>query len=149
MSDRTSRRTGNDAPLGTAPHPGTSARTASTILARKLLPKDSSVGQTLGKGYADTMSRGIELALTLVVVGAIGWGIDRVVGASPFFTLVFAVAGFAGISAKLWLGYDREMAEHEDGAIWNRGSLPVEPAGPAGAGADAGEALDADGRLAS
>ena len=31
-----------------------------------------------------------------------------------------SVVGFAGITVKLWLGYDLEMRKHEEGAIWNR-----------------------------
>jgi hypothetical protein len=30
------------------------------------------------------------------------------------------VLGFAGITVKLFLGYDLEMKKHEEGAIWNR-----------------------------
>lgn len=126
MTDRTSRHTGNDAPTDAAPQPGTPVRTVTTLVGRRFLPQDSSVGQALSKGYAEAMSRGIELALTLVIFGAVGWLFDRWVGTSPLFTLIFSLLGFAGITAKLFLGYDRDMAALAEGAIWNRGSLPVD-----------------------
>lgn len=70
------------------------------------------------------MGRGIELALTLVVVGGLGWMLDRAVGTYPLFTVIFAVVGFAGITAKLFLGYDAEMRKIDHEAIWNRPSNP-------------------------
>ena len=81
------------------------------------------------RGYSEAMGRGIELALTLVVVGGIGWLVDRAAGTYPLFTLIFSLAGFAGISAKLWLGYDLEMRKHDQDAVWNRGSgaVPSDP----------------------
>lgn len=84
------------------------------------------------RGYSEAMGRGIELALTLVVVGGIGWLVDRAVGTYPLFTVIFSLAGFAGISAKLWLGYDLEMRKHDQDAVWNRGSgvVPSDPRTP-------------------
>ena len=38
----------------------------------------------------------------------------------PLFVIIFSVLGFAGITVKLFLGYDLEMKKHEEGAIWNR-----------------------------
>lgn len=74
------------------------------------------------RGYSEAMGRGFELALTLVVMGAIGWGIDHLAGTYPLFIIIFSVLGFAGVTVKLFIGYDLEMREHSAGAIWNRGS---------------------------
>lgn len=85
----------------------------------------SSYGAALNRGYGDAMGRGIELALTLVVVGGIGWLIDRAAGTYPLFTVVLSVLGFAGITAKLFLGYDLEMRKIDHDAVWNRSSAPA------------------------
>jgi F0F1-type ATP synthase assembly protein I len=76
------------------------------------------------RGYGEAMGRGFELALTLVVMGGLGWGVDQLVGTYPLFVVIFAILGFAGITVKLFIGYDLEMRQHEDGAIWNRGKTP-------------------------
>lgn len=73
-------------------------------------------------GYGTAMGRGLELAVTLLVMVGIGFGVDRLFGTSPLFAIVFSVLGFAGITVKLFLGYDLEMKKHEEGAIWNRES---------------------------
>lgn len=73
------------------------------------------------RGYGEAMGRGFELALTLVVMGGIGWGIDHLAGTYPLFVIIFSVLGFAGVTVKLFIGYDLEMRGHTDGAIWNRG----------------------------
>jgi hypothetical protein len=119
MSDSQPLTPGNEAPAGRPARPAESsgdARPRTSPLHR------SSYAQSLSSGYGNAMGRGIELALTLVVFGAIGWGIDRIAGTSPLFTLIFSIVGFVGISVKLWLGYDLEMRQHEAGAIWNRSS---------------------------
>lgn len=80
----------------------------------------SSYAKATGAGYGNAMGRGLELALTLAVMVGVGWFIDRQAGTSPLFTIVLSVVGFAGIAVKLKLGYDLEMNEHTDGAVWNR-----------------------------
>lgn len=118
MTDFTSTSSGDDAHVAPAARPSGAARVPDGLL--KLGRRANGVGDA-GKGYADTLGHGIELTLTLVVFGAIGWFIDRWIGTSPAFTIAFAILGFIGISLKLWFGYDREMRGHENGAIWNRG----------------------------
>ncbi len=76
--------------------------------------------QKMNRGYADSTSRGIELALVPVVFGGMGWLVDRLAGTSPIFTLGFIVFGFVGIFIKMWLGYDAEMKKEEEGAVWSR-----------------------------
>ncbi len=125
---------GNDAPAGTADAPleGVSGdHVARSEVTRALVaaaagttvnPLDrSSYAVATNAGYGNAMGRGLELALTLAVFSGIGWLIDHLAGTSPLFIIVFSVIGFAGISVKLWLGYDLEMKAHEAGAIWNRG----------------------------
>jgi F0F1-type ATP synthase assembly protein I len=69
--------------------------------------------QDLNRGFSDALGRGIDLALTPIVFGALGWLLDRVLGTSPLFTIVIAAVGVVGTAVKIKLGYDREMAGHE------------------------------------
>ena len=73
--------------------------------------------QELNRGFSDAVGRGVDLALTPLVFGLIGWLIDRVAGTSPVFTIVVATIGVIGTGVKIKLGYDKEMAEHTTGAV--------------------------------
>lgn len=70
--------------------------------------------QDLNRGFSEAFGRGIDLALTPVVCGGIGWVIDRVAGTSPLFTVVVAVIGVIGTGVKIKLGYDRDMDAFQD-----------------------------------
>ena len=117
MSDPTPLSTGNDAPAASAAAPSAPSRPVRTST-NPLLPKNYS--PELNRGYGTATNRGLELALTFVVMTGLGFLADRYFGTTPTFTIIFSLVGFAGISIKLWLGYDLEMKAHEDGAIWNR-----------------------------
>ena len=93
---------------------------------------DRTVRQKLNRGYADGLSRGIEIALVPVVFGAIGWFLDRQFGSAPLFTLGFVVFAFVGTMIKLWIGYDADMRREEAGAIWNRGKTSSATTPPLG-----------------
>lgn len=127
MSDPTPLTLGTEAPAD-APAARAGGRTGAAVRASGSLDRETYAPAT-SRGYSEAMGRGIELALTLVVVGGIGWLVDRAAGTYPLFTVIFSLAGFAGISAKLWLGYDLEMRKHDQDAIWNRGSgaAPSDP----------------------
>ena len=124
MSDPTPLTLGTEAPAD-VPAARVGGRTGAAVRAAGSLDRETYAPAT-SRGYSEAMGRGIELALTLVVVGGIGWLVDRAAGTYPLFTLIFSLAGFAGISAKLWLGYDLEMRKHDQDAVWSRGS-GVEP----------------------
>lgn len=89
--------------------------------------------QQLNRGYSDGMARGIELVLAPLVMGGIGWLLDGWIGTAPLLAIALGVFGVAGVFAKLWAGYDRDMAEAERGKPWTRRSLdgaPVDEATP-------------------
>lgn len=86
--------------------------------------------QELNRGFNEAFGRGIDLALTPVVFGLIGWLIDRVAGTSPVFTILVATVGVVGTVVKIKLGYDRDMAAH-DGTAATR-SRTVQPRLPEG-----------------
>jgi F0F1-type ATP synthase assembly protein I len=118
MSDTTSRTPGNEAPAIAA------ARAANaSILGKKFVSKaydrDAYATET-SRGYSTAVGRGFELAIVLAVMVGIGLLADSVFDTRPVFVIIFSVLGFAGISVKLYLGYDLEMRKHEEGAIWNR-----------------------------
>lgn len=70
--------------------------------------------QDLNRGFSEAFGRGVDLALTPVVFGLIGWLIDRVAGTSPIFTIVVATIGVVGTVVKMKLGYDKDMAAFDD-----------------------------------
>lgn len=120
MSDSTSRTKGSEAPAVAA------ARAANaSLLGKKFVSKaydrDAYAADT-SKGYSTAMGRGFELAITLAVMVGLGLLADAVFDTTPVFVILFSVLGFAGITVKLYLGYDLEMKKHEEGAIWNRKS---------------------------
>lgn len=123
MSDPTPATVGDEAPARRAAA-AARAEGAPQSAGRPGALDRQSYGPALTRGYGETFGRGLELALTLAVMVGIGWLADRVFDTAPLFVIVFSVIGFAGITAKLWLGYDLEMRKHDEGAVWSR-----EPAG--------------------
>jgi hypothetical protein len=86
--------------------------------------------QDLNRGFSEAFGRGIDLALTPVVFGLIGWLIDRVVGTSPIFTIAVAAIGVAGTAVKMKLGYDRDMAAFDDTPATRPRQVPPLPITP-------------------
>ena len=89
--------------------------------------------QDLNRGFSDALGRGVDLALTPIVFGLVGWLIDRVAGTSPVFTIVVATIGVVGTAVKIKLGYDKDMAEHTTGAVSTPRQVapaPITPRGP-------------------
>jgi hypothetical protein len=80
--------------------------------------------QQLNRGYSDGLARGIEIVVTPAIFGVLGWLLDRWLGTDPFLAIGLGTFGVAGIFAKLWLGYDRDMAEAEAGKPWTRSGTP-------------------------
>lgn len=83
---------------------------------------DLRVKQQLNRGYSDGLARGIEVVLTPLLFGALGWLLDGWLGTDPFLAIILGTFGVIGIFAKLKLGYDRAMHVEEAGKPWNRGA---------------------------
>jgi F0F1-type ATP synthase assembly protein I len=66
--------------------------------------------QGLGNGF----SRAFELGLTPAIFGLLGFGLDRLLGTTPWFTILMAVLGLVGVFLRMWYGYDAEMRAHEE-----------------------------------
>jgi hypothetical protein len=77
----------------------------------------------MSKGLGDGLSRAFELALTPIVVGAIGLVLDRWLGLVPLLTIVFAFWGVLGTTYLAWLRYDLDMKVQE--ARWREGGTPA------------------------
>jgi hypothetical protein len=69
-------------------------------------------------GFGDGLARAFEIAVTPIVFGAIGYGLDRLIGIVPILTIVFFVIALVGMFIRLWYEYDMKMKEHEAAAPW-------------------------------
>lgn len=78
--------------------------------------------QQLNRGYSDGMARGMEIVLTPLMFGAMGWLLDAWLGTGPVLALLLGTFGVIGIFVKLKLGYDQKMLVEEAGKPWTRGS---------------------------
>ena len=76
-------------------------------------------------------ARGIELAITPVVFGGIGWLVDGWVGTGPWLAIGFAAFALVGTIAKMWFAYDAEMRAHETNGRWARRTAGAPAATPA------------------
>lgn len=74
----------------------------------------------LNNGFGNGLSRAFEIAVTPLVFGAMGFGLDGVFGIRPVLTIVFVVLALIGMFIKLWYGYDAEMKVKEAEGAWNR-----------------------------
>lgn len=67
----------------------------------------------LNRGFGTTLNKGFEFVLTMAVLGAAGYAIDRAIGSGPVFLVVFALIGAVGQTARLWYAYDAAMRRFE------------------------------------
>lgn len=67
----------------------------------------------MSKGFGDGLSRGFELTITPMFVGAIGFLLDRWLGLVPVLTIVFSLWGLGASMYMTWFRYDQEMKGHE------------------------------------
>lgn len=63
-----------------------------------------------------------ELVFSPLLLALIGYGLDRLFGTLPLFTIAFAVIGLVGACIKLYYGYTSEMKEHEANGPWAKRS---------------------------
>jgi F0F1-type ATP synthase assembly protein I len=70
------------------------------------------------RGLDDGWTRAIEMVLTPIIAGAIGYALDRAFGTLPLLTILFVVAAMVAAFAKMYYSYDAEMRAHEAGAPW-------------------------------
>jgi F0F1-type ATP synthase assembly protein I len=63
---------------------------------------------------------GYELVFSPLILALIGFGIDKLFGTVPVFTVLFAVLGLIGVVVKLYFNYRAEMEEHDAAGPWAR-----------------------------
>ena len=65
------------------------------------------------RGSDDTLGRGMDLALTLLVFLAIGYALDSWLGLFPLFTITLVVLSAVGAFVRMKYVYDATMERHE------------------------------------
>ena len=68
----------------------------------------------------DGLSQAFEFAAGPVVLGVIGWLIDRSSGTSPLFLIVFAVFGVIASFVSFYYRYQAQIAANDEGKPWTR-----------------------------
>ncbi|CAB4346672.1 MAG: AtpZ/AtpI family protein [Actinobacteria bacterium] len=63
---------------------------------------------------------GYELVFSPLILALIGFGIDKLFGTVPVFTVLFAVLGLIGVVVKIYFNYRAEMQEHDAAGPWAR-----------------------------
>ena len=81
----------------------------------------------LYRGFETGFSRGFEVALTPIILGALGYGLDRWIGIVPVLTILFVLIAVVGVFARMWYGYDATMREHEAQAPWAANKVEAAP----------------------
>jgi len=63
---------------------------------------------------------GYELVFSPLILALIGFGIDKLFGTVPVFTVLFAVLGLIGVVVKIYFNYRAEMEQHDAAGPWAR-----------------------------
>jgi F0F1-type ATP synthase assembly protein I len=86
------------------------------------------------QGLGDGMSRAIELAITPVIFGGLGYLLDQKFDTQPTFMIVLVVLTLIGMFVRNWAAYKIKMQELEAQAIVaaeaKRSSLAAKPRDP-------------------
>ncbi len=62
----------------------------------------------------DALGRGMDIALTIAVFFGVGFGLDRWLGTTPIFMIVFTVLASVGFFVSFKYRYDAQMTELEN-----------------------------------
>lgn len=90
----------------------------------------------LYRGADDGYTRAMELALTPVVAGGIGYLADRAVGTVPLMTIAFLFVAVIATFLKMYYTYDMTMKAHDAESPWGRAAAAAAAKAGAGAAAD-------------
>jgi len=74
---------------------------------------DLAARQKLNRGYNDGLARALEIVVTPLLFGLGGRLVDGWLGTEPWFMIGFGAFAVAGLFARMWVAYDREMRAHE------------------------------------
>ena len=81
--------------------------------------------QELYNGFGDTFTRGMEMVLTPLFLGGVGYGLDRLLGLVPVLTIVLAMVGVVGVGVKEYYTYKAAMDAHDVDAPWAPRKRPL------------------------
>ena len=90
---------------------------------RALSPADLRARQETYRGFGDTLAVSVELAVSPVIFGLVGYGLDRWLGIVPVLTIVLVLLCIAGLSVRMWFEYDARMKVHEAAGPWARAKV--------------------------
>ena len=76
------------------------------------------------QGNDDTLGRGMDLALTVLVFLVLGWLIDQWLGLFPLFTISLVLFSAIGSFIRMKYVYDATMERHEAERAAKRGGVP-------------------------
>jgi hypothetical protein len=102
---------------------------------------DLAAKRQLNRGYSDGLSRALEIVVTPLLFGFVGYLVDNWSGTSPGFMIGLGAFAVAGLFVRFWLGYDREMREHE-AKLPRSGSTSAAPADEADAADEGADDVD-------
>lgn len=80
----------------------------------------------LNQLLGDESARGIELAVTPLVFGGMGWLVDGRLGTGPWFAVGFVAFALVGTVAKMWFVYDADMRRIESTSRWSPGAASAD-----------------------
>jgi F0F1-type ATP synthase assembly protein I len=63
----------------------------------------------LNTGFSDALSRAVELVVTPMIMGGLGWLLDGAIGTKPFFALFLFLFTFGYVVWKMVKGYSATM----------------------------------------
>lgn len=92
-----------------------------------LSPAELLARQETYRGFGDTLAVSVELAVSPVIFGLIGYGLDRWLGIVPLFTIVLVLICIAGLAVRMWFVYDARMKVHEAAGPWARTKASAPP----------------------
>jgi hypothetical protein len=76
--------------------------------------------RALHNGFGASLSRAFEIALVPLILGLMGFGLDRWLGTRIVFAVALALFGLVGTFVKLYYGYRADMEAIESDAPWRK-----------------------------
>jgi F0F1-type ATP synthase assembly protein I len=80
--------------------------------------------QEMNRGFSNAFSRSFEIAGLLALFALAGLGLDRWLGTSPVFVIIFSVFAFIGQFVRMYYAYVTDMARQQYVGTQGRGVGP-------------------------
>jgi hypothetical protein len=84
---------------------------------------DLRAARDVNNGFGDGLATAFELVVTPLLLGFVGYLVDRWLGTQLVFALGFGLFTFGYLVWKLVIRYNHEMDGHESRAAWARPSV--------------------------